>query len=75
MTCSGAGLIMEGAFRSKRATKVVFPQPVGPATIQVKGCFQRGSISITEQLLLQLLLFYTSNGAVLTPSASTLRIP
>ena len=39
---------MPEAFRSNRATNVVLPQPVGPATIQVKGCFQRGSMSMNE---------------------------
>ena len=36
------------AFRSNRATKVVLPQPVGPATMHVKGCFQRGSLWVNE---------------------------
>ena len=48
LTGSGAGSIMPEAFRSNRATNVVLPQPVGPATIQVKGCFQRGSMSMNE---------------------------
>ena len=39
---------MPEAFRSNRATNVVLRQPVGPATIQVKGCFQRGSMSMNE---------------------------
>ena len=39
---------MPEAFRSNRATNVVLPQPVGPAMIQVKGCFQRGSMSMNE---------------------------
>ena len=39
---------MAKAFRSNRATNVVLPQPVGPATIHVKGCFQRGSMSTNE---------------------------
>ena len=38
------------AFRSKRATNVVLPQPVGPATMHVKGCFQRGSMCVNEWL-------------------------
>ena len=36
------------AFRSNRATNVVLPQPVGQATTQVKGCFQRGSMWVNE---------------------------
>ena len=48
VTRSGAGSIMPEAFRSNRATNVVLPQPVGPATIHVKGCFQRGSMSMNE---------------------------
>ena len=45
---------MPEAFRSNRATNVVLPQPVGPATIQVKGCFQRGSMSMNgRHILLQ----------------------
>ena len=39
---------MVAAFRSNRATNVVLPQPVGPATMHVKGCFQRGSMWMTE---------------------------
>ena len=35
-------------FRSNRATKVVLPQPVGPATMHVNGCFQRGSMWVNE---------------------------
>ena len=36
------------AFRSNRATNVVLPQPVGPATMHVKGSFQRGSMWVNE---------------------------
>ena len=36
------------AFRSNRATNVVLPQPVGPVTMHVKECFQRGSIWVNE---------------------------
>ena len=39
---------MPEAFRSNRATNVVLPQPVDPATIHVKGCFQRGPMSMNE---------------------------
>ena len=39
---------MPEVFRSNRATNVVLPQPVGPATIHVKWCFQRGSMSMNE---------------------------
>ena len=42
---SGGGSIMAAAFRSRRATNVVLPQPVGPATIHVNGCCQRVSMS------------------------------
>ena len=90
------------AFLSNRATNVVLPQPVGPATMHVNGCFQRGSMSTSEQAVLRLrlfnsnvgplilhqrsialieqllrqpIIFYTSKGAVLTPSVSTLRFP
>ena len=35
-------------FRSNRVTNVVLPQPVGPATMHVKGCFQRGSMWVNE---------------------------
>ena len=38
------------AFRSNRVTNVVLPQPVGPATMHVKGCFQRGSMCENEWL-------------------------
>ena len=48
VTRSGVGSIMPEAFRNIRATNVVFPQPVGPATTHVKGCFQRGSMSMNE---------------------------
>ena len=41
---------MVAAFRSNRATHVVLPQPVGPATMQVKGCFKRGSMWMTDWL-------------------------
>ena len=41
---SGGGSIIAEALRSKRATNVVLPQPVGPATMHVKGCCQRGSM-------------------------------
>ena len=51
LTRSGGGSIKSKEFFSSRATNVVLPQPVGPATIHVKGCFQRGSIAKTEQLL------------------------
>ena len=61
-------------FRSKRATNVVLPQPVGPATMHVKGCFQRGSMCVNEWLSGGA-SFYTSRGAVLRPSGSTLRFP
>ena len=42
---AGGGSIMAAAFRSRRATNVVLPQPVGPATIHVNGCCQRVSMS------------------------------
>ena len=45
---SGEGSIIVEAFRSNRATNVVLPQPVGPATMHVKGCFQRGSMWVNE---------------------------
>ena len=48
ITRSCEGSIITEAFRSNRATNVVLPQPVGPATMHVKGCFQRGSISVNE---------------------------
>ena len=32
-------------------TKIVFPQPVGPHTIDVQGCFQRTSILRNEQTI------------------------
>ena len=38
------------AFRSNRVKTVVLPQPVGPATMHVKGCFQRGSMLVNEWL-------------------------
>ena len=45
---SGEGSIIVEAFRSNRATNVVLPQPVDPATMQVKGCFQRRSMWVNE---------------------------
>ena len=36
-------------FRSNRVTNVVLPHPVGPATMHVKGCFQRGSMWVNER--------------------------
>ena len=45
---SGEGSIIVEAFRSNRATKVVLPQPVSPATMHVNGCFQRGSMWVNE---------------------------
>ena len=44
----GEGSIIVEAFRSNRATNIVFPQPVGPAMMHVKGCFQRGSMWVNE---------------------------
>ena len=44
----GEGSIIVEAFRSNRATNVVLPQPVGPAMMHVKGCFQRGSMWVNE---------------------------
>ena len=48
VTRPGEGSITVEAFRSNRATNVVLPQPVGPATMHVKGCFQRGSMWVNE---------------------------
>ena len=47
-TCSDEGSITVEAFRSNRATYVVFPQPVGPATKHVNGSFQRGSMWVND---------------------------
>ena len=47
-TCSGEGSITVEALRSNRATDVVFPQPVGPATKHVNGSFQRGSMWVND---------------------------
>ena len=38
------------AVRSNRATNVVLPQPVGLATMHLKGCFQHGSMWANEWL-------------------------
>ena len=47
-TCSDEGSIIVEAFRSNRATNVVLPQRVGPATKHVKGSFQRGSMWVND---------------------------
>ena len=47
-TCSDEGSITVEAFRSNRATDIVFPQPVGPATKHVNGSFQRGSMWVND---------------------------
>ena len=36
------------ACRSNRATNVVLLQPVGPATMDVKVCFERGSMWVNK---------------------------
>ena len=48
LTCSDEGSIIVEAFRSNRATNVVLPQPVAPATKHVNGSFQRGSIWVND---------------------------
>ena len=48
LTRSGEGSIIVEEFRSNRVTNVVLPQPVGPATMHVKVCFQRGSMWVNE---------------------------
>ena len=47
-TCSDEGSITVEAFRSNRATDVVIPQPVGPATKQVNGSSQSGSMWVND---------------------------
>ena len=48
MTRSGEGSIIVEELRSNGATNLVLPQPFGPATMHVKGCFQCGYMRVNE---------------------------
>ena len=48
--CSDEGSVIVEAFRSNRVPNVVLPQPVGLATMHLKGCFPSGSMWVNEWL-------------------------